>query len=178
MTTEELEKHYGPMRKLGQQEVVQAGDWVAFHGHNKSWELARGVIGHKVEKYQYEVMRPNRSNWIKFSDRKPTAEDGYYYPAGRERDRNYHGKVVVRFTDGSMGLFPWDAPNLISEESWMALSDPDHVKVEPIMIEVPGDGSREVVISRNGSVRVGCTTVSKEQMESIIKRWNETHKPS
>lgn len=95
-------------------------------------------------------------NWISFAEREPTKED-----------RNIHGQILIRCHNGSCGLFRW---NTTSAPHWMPLN---FVEETPAPIKVDG---HEVIPNKDGSVKVGCKTVSKEDFEEIVRQRSEVMK--
>jgi hypothetical protein len=108
--------------------------------------------------------RIQQDNWIAFSERKPTKEDS-----------SPSSKVAIRFQNGSVELH--DVVYVISSDFsptpntyWMPLN---FTPREPTRIKVDG---HEVIPNKDGSIKVGCQTVSSEDFEEIIRQRAEAMK--
>lgn len=104
-------------------------------------------------------------NWIAFSDRKPTKEDA-----------NEDNCIIVRSMSGAVGVRnintvgkgrEWEPG---PQSYWMPLN---FIPREPTRIKVDG---HEVVPSKDGSIKVGCQTVSSQDFEEIVRQRNEAMK--
>jgi hypothetical protein len=137
------------------------------HGAFGRWNLVFGNLSRYAE-YDWGIYRrPIREdNWIAFSDRKPTKED-----AGEQ------GHIVVLYCgdDGSTSellkqQFCEDSSGYWSADYWMPLN---FVSREPVRVKVDG---HEVVPNKDGSVKVGCQTVSSQDFEEIARQRSEAMK--
>lgn len=104
--------------------------------------------------------RPIKDNWISFKDRKPTKEDalstGKLYWTWMLHGKREFGELDYSAT--------W---RLAKDIYWMPLN---FVPREPARIKVDG---HEVIPGKDGSVKVGCQTVSSPDFEEIVRQRNE-----
>jgi hypothetical protein len=129
-----------------------------------TWMNGSDYIGGKLALGAREWRRPiKEDNWISFTERKPTKEDAYF-------GLHKNGYIATRFLDNSIGLHPFDCINSASATHWMPLN---FVPRELARIKVRNE---DVIPNKDGSVKVGCTTIPKEDMKEIVRQWNEVAK--
>jgi hypothetical protein len=154
------------MRKLQQHEIVREGDRYQINGSHATSLAALMSIGVAVARWKRSGSwwrdDPPQDNWISFKDRKPAQEDA----------DNMGGFIAVRYQNESVALI---AVQLVNSRNfsptdntyWMPLNftprEPQRIKVS----------EHEVVPNKDGSLRVGCRTISSPDFEEIARQRRE-----
>lgn len=166
-------------RRLVNGEIIQAGDLQQWYGASPRpvpsvWEgRATGSSGFEpMDSYQILREIVEGSPWIAISERKPEIGRAVLFSEDPQRIHSseaeyaWVGRMQV---DGSVKNSKLRGANF-----WMEIPAPLAV-VEPVFVQEGGRGGskHEVTFEKDGSIKVGCTTVDSTTMDKIVARRKE-----